>query len=363
MTKKAYEDDRKINCVGVQCNGSYVASSNQINNILNGKIEDIIYTQVEQNNLFDGDEAYIRMGGVASCAEDSIGSILDKMALQRLHVGDVADVNQGVVSGCDYVSNRNIADLDTESEDIQLGDGIFVLDLMKERDKELYNSLPDNEKALLRPFFKNSEISRYKCNTANTKLLLYLSKEYSSLEKYPNIKQHLQRFMPILSRRREAQKGVIKPFQLQWARTEKIFLGEKIVVPYRTKENTFAFNNVEWFCRSDAYVITVPDKKIDIFYLLGVLNSRMSFVWLYNRGKRKGEILELFQVPLSEIPIIRMPDERERKIAELAKKITTVKNEDTYADTSELEKEIDSILYEAYMLSAKEREIIERMNE
>ena len=169
--------------------------------------------------------------------------------------------------------------------------------------------------------------------------------------------------MPILTRRREAQKGLIKPFQLQWARTEKIFLGEKIVVPYRTRENTFAYNNMEWFCRSDVYDITIPNGKIDIFYLLGILNSRMSFVWLYNRGKRKGEVLELFQVPLSEIPIIRMSSDNEKIIAELAKEITSKKMSDAYADTEELEKRIDSMLYDAYELSDKEIEIIERMNE
>lgn len=199
MTKKSLKDERKIQCTGVQCNGSYVATSNQINNILNGKVEDIIVTQVEQDNLFDGDEAYIRMSGVVSGTENSIGSILDKMAKQAIHVGDVAEVNQGVVSGCDYVSNRNISDLDTENEDIQLGDGIFVLDLTKERDKRLYESLPDNEKVLFRPFFKNSEINRYNCNTQNTKLLLYLSKEYSSLDEFTNIEKHLNRFMPILT--------------------------------------------------------------------------------------------------------------------------------------------------------------------
>lgn len=38
-------------------------------------------------------------------------------------------------------------------------------------------------------------------------------------------------------------------------------------------------------------------------YLLALLNSKLIYFWLYYRGKRKGETLELYATPLSEIPI------------------------------------------------------------
>jgi hypothetical protein len=38
-------------------------------------------------------------------------------------------------------------------------------------------------------------------------------------------------------------------------------------------------------------------------FLLGILNSKLYFCWLYLQGKRKGESLELTAKPLSEIPI------------------------------------------------------------
>lgn len=58
-----------------------------------------------------------------------------------------------------------------------------------------------------------------------------------------------------------------------------------------------------------------------------------------------------------------MSSDNEKIIAELAKEITSKKMSDAYADTEELEKKIDSMLYDAYELSDKEIEIIERMNE
>ena len=99
---------------------------------------------------------------------------------------------------------------------------------------------------------------------------------------------------------------MIKFFQLQWPRSEEIFTGPKIVVPYRSEENAFAYNDTEWFCRSDCYVITQKDRGVALGYLVALLNSKLYFQWLFHRGKRKGRMLELFQTPLSEIPVKRI---------------------------------------------------------
>lgn len=348
-----------IMCKSTICSESVTADAAKINHILFAKDDKSKTVYVAQDNLYDGKDFYIRQQGVSSESEDSIGSILDKMTAQKTRLGMIAEVNQGVVSGCDYVSNRNIADLDM-TQDIALKDGIFVLDMKNSRDCAVYETLTAEEKKFLRAFYKNSEIKKYYCNDKNTKWLLYLSKAYTSIDAYPNLKHHMDKFMPVLSRRREAQTGVIKPFQLQWARTEEIFVKEKIVVPYRTRTNAFAYNDVEWFCRSDVYVITPKTKEVDLFYLLGILNSKLNFVWLYNRGKRKGEVLELFQVPLSEIPVINLPVEGKNRVAELAREITSIKKNKPNADTSMIESEIDHILYVAYKLSPKEIDLVEK---
>ncbi|HCS74449.1 MAG TPA: hypothetical protein DIW17_11325, partial [Clostridiales bacterium] len=348
---------KEILCRSAICTESLTANSSKLILILSGKDKSVRTLNITQENLFDGDEYYIRQQGVTSSKPDSIGSILDKMAAQKNRLGDLADVNQGVVSGCDYVSNRNISNI--TDNDVALKDGIFVLDLKYPRDKAVYDSFDEKEKKLIKPFYKNSEISRYHCNLDNTKVLLYISKKTKSIDEYPNILNHLRKFWPVLQRRREAQNGAIRPFQLQWARTEDIFLGEKIVVPYRTKENAFAYNNEEWFCRSDVYVITSKEKEeVDLFYLLGVLNSKLSYIWLYNRGKRKGEVLELFQVPLSEIPVISLSTHDKKRISSLASDITNIKLKQEDADTSILEKEIDQILYKAHKLTEAEVSII-----
>jgi len=57
------------------------------------------------------------------------------------------------------------------------------------------------------------------------------------------------------------------------------------------------------------------DKKaenINIYFLLGILNSKVIFFWLYHRGKRKGETLELYATPLSQIPV-KIPNKKIEK--------------------------------------------------
>lgn len=351
------DKEKDFPCRCTMCSESVTANAAKLNSILMGKDEKATHVFVAQDNLYDGSAYYIRQQGVKSQATDSVGSILDKMVAQKLRLGMLAEVNQGVVSGCDYVSNRNIEYITDPS--VALKDGIFVLDLDYERDRYVYDSMSEEEKKLFRPFFKNSEIHRYHCNLSHTKVLLYLSKNVKSLDNYPQIENHLRKFWNVLMRRREAASGKIQAYHLQWARTEDIFIGEKIVVPYRTKETAFAYNDIEWFCRSDAYVITPKSSTTNLFFLLGVLNSKLNFLWLYNRGKRKGEVLELFQVPLSEIPVIETTAENKERISHLAREITEAKKAKKNSDTSAMEKEIDQILYKAYGLSEAEIAIVE----
>jgi adenine-specific DNA-methyltransferase len=175
----------------------------------------------------------------------------------------------------------------------------------------------------------------------------------------------LKKFRAILSDRREVENGIIKYFQLQWPRTEAIFTGEKIVVPYRSETNTFAYDSGEWFCRSDCYVITQMNATYDLKYLLALLNSTLYFKWLYHRGKRKGEMLELFQVPLSEIPIKPISTSEQKSFIALVDKILAItKDPEYFSNSSEqivvgkLEERIDEMVYQLYELTPEEIDIV-----
>jgi adenine-specific DNA-methyltransferase len=325
------------------------------------------YHTIYQEDLFDGKENYIRLDMEHSTSVSkgvNINDILDKIAKGGGALGTIANIDQGVVSGCDYVSNRNIDKL-SSNHDVINGDGIFVIDLENSRDKNVISKFNETDLALLKPFFKNSDIRRYWSAKHATKKLIYIDRSINSLMDCPNVALHLKKFRAILSDRREVENGIIKYFQLQWPRTEAIFTGEKIVVPYRSETNTFAYDSGEWFCRSDCYVITQMNATYDLKYLLALLNSTLYFKWLYHRGKRKGEMLELFQVPLSEIPIKPISTSEQKSFIALVDKILAItKDPEYFSNSSEqivvgkLEERIDEMVYQLYELTPEEIDIV-----
>lgn len=338
-----------------------VATPEKLLRILGWKDADSQYWEISQDRLFDGPENYIRIsreGHQGGGGKVTIDTVLDKMAKKGERLDKIANINQGVVSGCDYVSSRNRDKLPRNS-DVADGDGIFVLDLENPRDVEVIASFSNPEKRLLRHFYKNSDIRRYSCSTTTVKRLLYIDRELNSLDDYPRVAAHLKRFRPILSSRREAENGRIKYFQLQWPRTEDIFLSTKLVVPYRSEENAFAYNEDEWFCRSDCYVITEKNSGCSLKYVMALLNSRLYFQWLYHRGKRKGEMLEMFQIPLAEVPILRSNREMQGPFITLVDQILTAKRKDAEADTTALEQEIDALVYDLFGLTSAEIKVVE----
>ena len=138
------------------------------------------------------------------------------------------------------------------------------------------------------------------------------------------------------------------------------FEGPKIVAPQRSKSNTFGYNEIPWYAASDVFFITTKDKSYDLKYILGLLNSHLYYFWLYNKGKRKGEMLELIAKPLSEIPIKKANTIQQQCIIDLVDAIIDKKKHDNKADTSVLEREIDQKVYELYGLSPEEIAVIEQ---
>ena len=86
----------------------------------------------------------------------------------------------------------------------------------------------------------------------------------------------------------------------------------------------------------------------------------MYYVWLYHKGKRKGETLELYQKPLSEIPIKKASSDIQNSIVKIVDEIIALKKTNPNHDTSSLERQIDVIVYKIYGLTDAEIKIIEQ---
>ena len=108
---------------------------------------------------------------------------------------------------------------------------------------------------------------------------------------------------------------------------------------------------------ADVYFIIQKDETVNLKYILALLNSKLYFCWLYYRGKRKGKSLELYLVPLSEIPI-KIPNAKTQSVFErIADNIISGKKKDK--DTASLEQELDNLVYKLYELTYDEVKVID----
>ena len=149
-------------------------------------------------------------------------------------------------------------------------------------------------------------------------------------------------------------------YLLFYPRKPEFFDGEKIVSPQRSYTNTFGYNNSPWYASADVYFINTADRAVLLKYVLALLNSKLVFAWLYHRGKRKGEMLELYKKPLSEIPIRRISLDEQKPFIKLVDRILAAKQRDVKTDTIALEREIDGLVYALYGLTPKEIAVVEQ---
>ncbi|MFB6089338.1 MAG: Eco57I restriction-modification methylase domain-containing protein [Candidatus Aenigmatarchaeota archaeon] len=243
------------------------------------------------------------------------GKIINRVKKQGKQLQHLCDVHQGLVPNPLRVDNRVLRTLtqtDKNQYHVKKGDGVFVLSNKEIKDLDI----PENEKDILKPYYKNSSIHRYYVNLSTNEKVIYTTPE-TDPEKYPNIiGNHLAIFKRKLSARREVEQGKIPWYSLHWPREQYIFEEEKIICPYRSKRNVFAYTDKPFYGSTDMYFITNKKSRsnqidaanntcneYDLKYILGILNSSLFRVWCHHKTKPKGDMRELFYTPLTNMPI------------------------------------------------------------
>ncbi len=341
-------------CKIIQTSKKGNSSSDQLKNLLYFKDEETSYKYVGSDKVFDNNN-YIRLSGNKDSYSNIQNSILDKIKLDTKRLDNYFYVKNGVQSGCDKVTKASLEMYKEKNNDVQLNDGIFVFDLKNSRDVEVIKTFNSEERKFLKDFYKNSNIKKFKTDKDPTKKLLYIEWDFK-IDEYKNIKKHLTKFSKILKNRLAVKEKRHEWYVLSWPRKEDIFNLEKILVPYRSDQNIFGFNNIEWFCRSDCYVIFNKTQEIEIMTLLAILNSKLFYFWLYFKGKRKGQTLELFFTPLTEIPLRIIDTKSTQQIKDL---ITNILNLEDKKEITKNSNQIDTIIYKVYQLSNKEVDYVE----
>lgn len=184
--------------------------------------------------------------------------------------------------------------------------GVFVLT----NDEIEALCLTQKESDYVKRFYKNSDIGQYKILAKSDSYFLYVNniESEAELKKFASLYKHFSSKKSLLEKR--ARNGVLqsaykkgKWWALKTDRPNIDWSAEKIVCPQRSQQNKFALADSNFLSSVDVYYIVANKENVNLKYLLAILNSRVIYYWLYNMGKRKGKMLELYFEPLQYIPI------------------------------------------------------------
>ncbi|MBE9072234.1 TaqI-like C-terminal specificity domain-containing protein [Microcystis sp. LEGE 08355] len=113
--------------------------------------------------------------------------------------------------------------------------------------------------------------------------------------------------------------------------------------------------------KKDIYIFKLNTDRFSIKYLLSIINSKfVSYLKTKNSTSAKKD--DFTQLTMNDIRKLRIPIPTPNQVVNIENivdQILTAKKSSPKADTSELEKEIDKIVYELYGLSEEEIRIIE----
>ena len=272
---------------------------------------------------------------VISIENNQNNSIYDKLLDKKLEsIDDNFTVFQGIVTG-----NNEAFIFESESDAVSKG----------------------VDKELLHPLCHGRDIEKYKVRSLERRIL-YIDNSVD-IEKYPNTKKWLLNYKAQLEKRREAAKGTINWYGLQWARVKsELDLKEKILLQ-RTRNESLktrivaTIDSNSTYTSEGIYLIIPKTKKYSLHFLLGILNSKLLnflFATKFLNLAIKAEYVKQVRIPT-------VTKEQQQEIISLVDKILEAKKTDATTDTTELEKQIDQKVYKLYGLNPGEINIVENM--
>ncbi|GHQ34737.1 type II restriction endonuclease Eco57I subunit R [Helicobacter pylori] len=230
--------------------------------------------------------------------------------------------------------------------------------------------------ALIKPILRGKDIKRYSYEWAG-EWVINTHNGYTSaikskippvdIAKYPATKAHLDSHFDTIATRSDQGDT---PYHLRNCAYLEDFEKEKIVYGEIVQEPRFYLDNGEcelgyFYAEATSFILTGEHLR----YLLGMLHSKLitfAFKTFYAGGGLGESGYRYKKAFIERLPIPKItPKNQElaRKITNGAERILKVKEKDPKANTLDLEKEIDALVYQLYNLTDEEIKIIEEGQE
>ncbi|PDW32164.1 restriction endonuclease [Helicobacter pylori] len=230
----------------------------------------------------------------------------------------------------------------------------------------------ERTKELIKPILRGKDIKRYSYEWAHLWVINthngYTSATKSKIppidiEKYPAIKAHLDAHYDTIATR--CDQGDT-PYHLRNCAYLEDFEKEKIVYGEIVQEPRFYLDNGEcglgyFYAEATSFILTGEH----LHYLLGMLHSKLitfAFKTFYAGGGLGESGYRYKKAFIERLPIPKITTKNQEladKITDCAEQILKSKEKDPKANTQELEKEIDALVYQLYHLTDEEVKTIE----
>ena len=264
------------------------------------------------------------------------GWILEDPALVRLFV---RLMDQGTPLG-ESVEGRVYAGVKTGLNKA------FVIDQAK-RD-ELVEEDPHSAD-LIKPWLRGADINRWKADWAD--LYIIFTSRGVDIEQYPAIKEHLNWFRGDLEKRATSSLHPWYELQQPQEGIHHLFAHSKIVWPDITPEARFAYDATGSYL--DMTCFSMPTRSA---WMLAIMNSGLvEFLLCQVTSALRGGYLRPKRQYTTRLPIVTPDAEAQAGLESLTNEILYVESPDLI---SGIEREIDTIVFDVYGLSAPERKFV-----
>lgn len=301
---------------------SYLKNNEALSKVLSWRDDETEYHKKKQSELYNNN-------GLLDIRNDPRSNLLEKVSSESDRLGAYFKISEGLQTG----NNK-----------------VFVF----EGRPHFFEKLSSVEKNLFKPFYKNSDIQKFYTDHSTDKFVLYIDANFVPKD-CPQIMQYLLENEASLKNRAQIVRSNQPWYTLLWPREKEMFENEKLIFPYRSKGNIFSYSDEPWYSATDTYIIYKP--KRNLMLALGILSSEFALAWFRTKGALKGSALELKGDNISSFPIPKMGKPiLENKISDISASIVSLKKKG--ASTSQLEKELNELVFEFYGLKDEEINIL-----
>jgi adenine-specific DNA-methyltransferase len=272
---------------------------------------------------------------------DKHNKLLNKLQSHQ-NLGAIAVINSGCFTGFDkafFVDDKTITDYNLE-EDV-------IKPVIMGKEPKKYK--------LQKPIKKC--IYPYKLGDNNETEII---EEQTFKLSFPNCYKYLQNFKSELENRMDSRKTFKEMGRVWYSYTRKglinIFEEKKILVGYIVSKNTYCLDEFGYMFSVGRVFAIQPNEKNLSEVILGILNSKVSqFLMTSLCPIKQGGFYKISSQYLNSFPIPNLESEFTKGIKDLVLNIQSAKE----TNSTELENQIDQLVYKLYDLTEEEIKIIE----